>query len=654
MRLAGDRRVELRGRGLGISSERKGAPYEFILEVTPDEDLSRTAFGAARKYPLVSCAAGDTRVLRCDPASSQRPPFGLRHRRPTRNNVVLDSYREVESEPVPLDIARRVRVFRSRFVKGDHWPGGPKNVPLPDVLRIRSNSFTAVSALRNLRQLFERFDLFGIDPEDYFWLADLPLQAYYRSGISPGPGKDGQTVNGRVLPEGWPPDQVFPPTRSDRPALQVHLALANLSTRDRRPWDRMNTSQAEPLGFAADPRWIWHELAHVLMMAALGELEFRFAHSVGDALAAIVADPGSRLALHPDGRGYTFPWVFAPRRHDRCVLHGWGWSGTIGKGLRDLPDSQRLRRKGYWTEQILSTTLFLLYRSLGGDTTISATAPPRPDLAARTPASDYTVYLIMAGLQLLGDPRVVPSRRPEQFAMALSEADEVTVACPTNDGQGNIIQHVGGCATKVVRWAFEAQGMYPRVAGATHDGPGMPPLVDIFIPDRRPSALPWGATTVDYGPGSYVPVSLDWGEIDTGAVDAAAPRWLARDDAISRANGGVKVKVANRGQNPAVSVDVTLWLADWPLNQPPPLWDPMQWQSVHLNQSADIQPGEERTFGPFMIPAGARLLVLAQADCPADRSNLNPLLGLACRLGPTPLNQLVPGDNNLGLALIPP
>ena len=119
----------------------------------------------------------------------------------------------------------------------------------------------------------------------------------------------------------------------------MHLALADLSTRARKPWDGMKRSPAEPLGIAADARWIWHEIGHVLLTTSVGELQFRFAHSPGDALAAIVSDPESELATDPNWRGSTFPWVFLPRRHDRCVAVGWSWGGTMHYALSQVPNS---------------------------------------------------------------------------------------------------------------------------------------------------------------------------------------------------------------------------------------------------------------------------------------------------------------------------
>jgi hypothetical protein len=38
-------------------------------------------------------------------------------------------------------------------------------------------------------------------------------------------------------------------------------------------------------------------------------------------------------------------------------------------------------------------------------------------------------------------------------------------------------ERIGGCVHKVIRWAFEAQGLYRSFTNA----PGYPPPVDIFI-----------------------------------------------------------------------------------------------------------------------------------------------------------------------------
>ena len=79
-------------------------------------------------------------------------------------------------------------------------------------------------------------EAYGLPPDDYFRVAKAQIDLAYRSGISPGPGKDGQTVNARVQPDGWPDDFIGPTRVDERPALQLHLALANRARRERAPW----------------------------------------------------------------------------------------------------------------------------------------------------------------------------------------------------------------------------------------------------------------------------------------------------------------------------------------------------------------------------------------------------------------------------------
>ncbi len=80
------------------------------------------------------------------------------------------------------------------------------------------------------------------------------------------------------------------------------------------------------------------------------------------------------------------------------------------------------RRKAYWSEQILSSSLFRLYRCIGGDTTL-VTSPSTPDLHARRSASHYCVYLIMRAIQILGTSLAVPANDPDQFVSALIDTD---------------------------------------------------------------------------------------------------------------------------------------------------------------------------------------------------------------------------------------
>lgn len=650
--------------------------YSAVFSGTPTQ-----AGALVSKVELVADATpGDARVFPLDPASQDSPKH-LRRRRPTRREDQLDYYRDEEeittSELDPLIYLEpgvsiedaRVMVCPG-FVLADDTalPGDAKEVDLPDTGPdtpfIRSNDFSAISAYNNVRQFFERLDAYGIDAPAYFRVANTPLKIFYRSGIRPGPGKDGQTVNARVLPEGWSADYIGPTRLGDRPVLQMHLALGDLSTRARKPWNGTNRSPAEPLGIAADARWIWHEIGHVLLMCSVGELEFRFAHSAGDALAAIASDPRSQLAADDVWRGLTFPWVFTPRRHDRCVSHGWSWGGLLHSALAGVPDSTPPRRKGYWTEQILSSSLFRLYRCIGGDTKVTG-ASGQPDHLARDSASHYSIYLIMRGIQILPTSTTVLTNHPDQLVSALIDADigtgpwnvqwTQTFPPPPYSTETFNFERVGGCVHKVIRWAFEAQGLY-TAAGTISNTPGLPPPVDIYIEDRRPNsqATPYG--NIAYGPGSYLPVSLEWDPHQSG-LDAP-PLWQADATAIVVAGGNISVKVANRGSQPTMNVTVSVWWRAWPDGDDPPKWnDPaLVWTAcnppVSPGQTIDPGPPVEFDFTFDPPPPGTRYLVLAQATCGDDLANTDTTTALPCSQLPTPLVDLVANDNNLGLIVV--
>ena len=67
----------------------------------------------------------------------------------------------------------------------------------------------------------------------------------------------------------------------------------------------------------------------------------------------------------------TFPWVNIGRRHDRTVA-----AAGAGAAPNDVG--------GYIDEQILSTTHFRIYRSIGGD------SPPLGSAAVRRPLRSST------------------------------------------------------------------------------------------------------------------------------------------------------------------------------------------------------------------------------------------------------------------------
>jgi hypothetical protein len=682
-----DDAVKVEWRGTSGPATRGGhtqtTPYSFVFLGT-DTD----AGALVSKVELVADAAGDADVFPLDPASQARAvPVPIHERRPSRDERWLDPFRFGETisttilpgqlvqlvlpSTAPLPSAEMGVVVCPGFVAGDGPPGSVKEVRLPgtalDTPYALSNDFSAISAYNNVREFFNRLTAYGLLAYPYFRLAQMPLKLFYRSGIRPGPEKDGQTVNARILVEGFKPDFVGPIPAGQRPLLEMHLALADLPTRKRKPWNGVDRSQVEPLGIAADARWIWHEIGHVLLAASVGELEFRFAHSAGDALAAIVADPQSALAAHanwPKWRGVTFPWVFTPRRHDRCILCGWGWSGTLHYDMSQVPDTTHPRRKGYWTEQILSSTLFRLYRCLGGDTKLLG-PPGGSGEKTRESASHYCVYLIMAGIQILGTSGIVLANEPEQFVAALQDADIGTGAWNVSwDLQWDVLydppapvhfdfNRVGGCVWKVIRWAFEAQGMYNEPNTITN-APGLAPPVDVYIEDLRPTTETTSYGSIEYGAGSYVPVSLDWDLNQTGADPT--PLWQAHPtNGVRVVGGNIYVEVGNRGSQPAANVQVSVWWCAWPLNAAPPNWNPLTWTPCNPQPSAaqNIAAGAQTSFGPFAFapPGGARYLVLAQATCADDKANTTMLL---ISQMPAPLLDLVANDNNLGLVVIGP
>ena len=372
----------------------------------------------------------------------------------------------------------------------------------------------------------------------------------------------------------------------------------------------------------------------MLLTTSVGELEFRFAHSPGDALAAIVSDPELELATDRNWRGSTFPWVFLPRRHDRCVAIGWTWSGGLHYGLSQVK-ILGARRKGYWSEQILSSSLFRLYRCIGGDTTVVA-LPHQPDVYVRRSASHYCVYLIERGIQILGSSLVSPANEPDQFVSAMIDAD-INTASNTPSwhvvframgiNSPDTFERIGGCVHKVVRWAFEAQGLYRSFTNT----PGYPPPVDIFIESRRPTTdLVSG--TLDYGKGSYVPVSLEW-DLDQLEADPP-PAWQAWRDPSGAGQDAIEVSRNRRYlcvgpeswwlrcQRGVYGASVVARLAaTQPLLQIGTTVIGRSWTA--FSRSCEYRTGGEVRFDPYTFvnaPAG-RHIVLAEATCGDDRAN---------------------------------
>lgn len=583
-------------------------------------------------------------------------------RRPTRRDEMLETYRRLWAASGGPDKELKDPGFNVRlcpqFVKADRnqLPGATdtKKIELPANKQLppRRDEFSAVSAYYNSSDFFEMLGGYGIFPGTFVVRAQTDIQVFYRYGITPGPGGGGRTLNAQVAFDCH--------ENGGLPPIRMNLALAELSRWSRPVHPDGKRTWAEPLGIATDVRWMMHEFGHYLLAARLGKLEFDFAHSAGDAMAAIYADPDSRLADRRRGvaesfRGVTYPYVFSTRRHDRTPRSGWAWYGGMNRAVIQAPPRGCDVTKGYLTEQILSSTLFRLYRALGGDTHL-ADDPTAPDVAIRRRASFVTLYLLIKAIQGFAQSPT----KAEMLELGMEDASlllggdlelvpqpSFPIAMPQPDGWR------GGMMHKVVRWTFEMQGMFPDDPTIPLNGVGQPPTVDIYIEDRRPQEelTPEGRMT--YGRGSYAPVSLDW------ADDAL---WFAKDG----------LTLGNRGSQAAEDVTGRFWVgimqAEPTVNQG--LTTTIEWtgamplvvnspiasgQTEPLDMSdIDIAIAEAQTIGAVAI------VVLIEVTCPVDRANTDPLADLAVRVDdpddlpktPRALVDLVANDNNLGLFML--
>ena len=635
--------------------------YEVVSTFRYDNTDANPQLVAVDKCPLVTHAApeGGALVFRKTPPGWKAPlaeEYIWSHRRPTRPDDTLDRYRKLfqlaNAANVPLEQdGFRVRVC-PEYVRGDLGApiGSTKVVDLPDNhdLQPRRNAFSAVSAYFNCHRYFGLLTRFGLKPDLFVVQTQKDLQVFYRYGIFPGPGKSGRTVNAQVTLDCGIPGKPF---------IHMNLALAELSR-----WARPDPpSWAQPLGIATSGRWIGHEIGHYLLAARLGQLEFDFAHSAGDAIAAVMFDPGSVLADPPGAgvvesfRGITYPFVFTTRRHDRIVTMGWSCYGSLNRSVVENPPTSCKETKGYLTEQILSSTVFRLYRMLGGD---SLNTDGSVDAYLRRRASRMVLFLLFRGIAGFAQS---PSRA-EMLELALEEAGWLSqLPAPVQDDDDPINSDLwtGGTTHKAVRWAFEAQGMFPPDRTVRHSEPGQAPAVDVYISDMRPQAEATQAGRIPYGPGAYAPVSLEW---------STTAKWLV--DANS-------IQVGNRGDSVADDISLRIWIGSVGTAPTAGRWDleaQITWLPVSLELDlGSLDAGEtidllglaevQGVLNSAPAVVDSFTLFLFETSCPNDRANTDPAAQLppaaandATGLPNTPraLADLVSNDNNLGLLIIAP
>jgi hypothetical protein len=375
-----------------------------------------------------------------------------------------------------------------------------------------------------------------------------------------------------------------------------------------------------PVGIAVDWRVTMHEFVHGMLDDRIHNGDLGFAHNGGDGFGAIYMDPGSKA---PD-RFLTFPWIPAiPRRHDRDVAQGWAWGGTQDDGAG-----------GYQAEQILSTTLFRLYRSTGGDS---------PYFDKQALASRFVLLVMtraMASLPLASTTLTTAV----SYAQALINADAALATPWVATVFGNMVSVPGGAIGKVVRWAFEQQGLYQPIGAPTPvSTPGAPPDVDVYIDDGFA--------------GQYNYLEDFWENTNIWNLLAPNPGTTPADHqtpVVGQTNYAY-VNVSNRGTQPASNVVVSgyhckpsaglLWPDDW-----------QAMTTASVSVPGTIAPGATILVGPFQWTPSeiGHECMLMSVSATADLSNADAASGLPCAVGPTPHWRLVPFDNNIGQRNVAP
>ncbi|MGA8499350.1 MAG: hypothetical protein WB764_27975 [Xanthobacteraceae bacterium] len=470
-------------------------------------------------------------------------------------------------------------------------PTKPPSSPPADFTALASDSldFGAVNAFYHLDRFFRLMSDLGIDPATYFNATKLPVLVdhadtsfVFREGRPTGPGPLGGYAYGNPGGQG---------------CERIGISYSAMACKN-------------PVLAACDQRLVFHECSHMILWEKIHHGRLRFCHSTGDSLAIVFADPQS---LAPD-RFISFPFIpLATRRHDRDVAEGWAWGGQKDKGEAD-----------YQGEQILATTQFRLYRSAGGDDDRKA---------VQIHASRYILSLIIRAVGLLPPAEIAPTFSVDAWVTALINADIGT----------SVFEDVpGGIVHKLIRWAFEKQGLY-QPPGATPSpnvvSAGAPPDVDVYIDDGRG--------------GEYAYLQAFWNNADIWNRNSP-DGGTAHDPPIVGVANYAYVRVKNRGTQTADNVAVSGYHADpatglnWPND-----WAAMTTASL---PAGSIVSGGSTIVGPFawtpQFLGQECMLMIASAD--GDLPNTDPSTGLPCARGPTPHWRLVPFDNNIGQRNVAP
>ena len=365
---------------------------------------------------------------------------------------------------------------------------------------------------------------------------------------------------------------------------------------------------SQPVGIAAAVGVVLHEFGHVILLDNAWSGNFGFAHSCGDSLAALYCDPHSKA---PD-RFLTFPWITVStpsldRRHDRPIAGGWAWGGVNDDG-------------GYGSEQILSTSHFRAYLSMGGGSA---------ELCDREWASRYLLFLIIYGVGTLTQPTNPVD--PEPWADRLQFLDRAT---PVFEG------HPGGAVHKVIRWAFEQQGAYqPAGAPTPVTTIGNPPVNDIYINDGRNgeygytddfchSLEIWNRNCADNDPAHQQPIP----GIDNYAYV------IVRNRGTKPVPAGWTITGYHLRDNTCCGCCDDCKDLQWPK-------DFVKMKKPLYVSTEPIAPGDYQITSALTWKPGENDCMMMVADAKGDPSNINFI-----RAGESiPAKRLVPLDNNIAM-----
>ena len=410
---------------------------------------------------------------------------------PNQDNIILNSYRTSEVlENLNAPVAGTQHLNGSRVTVVDlELPtiAPPTNPIAVDFNYVpRTNDFAAVNAYYHTERFLELVESLGFPIPSYFPGTAFPIEVDHR-GLGNPSNPMGNILNARCVGDG---------------TFGIDFcsyALADL------------TDVTNPLGIATDWRVVLHEVAgHGILYEAVNGPNFTFSHSAGDSFAVILNDPESQLT--GSDRFWNFPWYgnnpVLARRCDRDVST-WAWGGSNDNG-------------GYDSEQILATTHFRIYRSIGGDSI---------DVNRKRFASRMMAYLM---LRTIGEiTPVINPNGPRAYCNLLMKTD---LEDWTSEGI------FGGAYNKVIRWSFEKQGEFQPIGAPTPvTTPGDPEPVDVYIDDGR------------HGEYQFQPVHWNntsiWNRRSADGV-------IGHQEPIIGAQNFIYCKIKNRGTGIANNVEV--------------------------------------------------------------------------------------------------